>query len=107
MYSFGWIVSISLLNQCGDHAAEYAEIINGHCETILDAAAFVSTIQDGCSYIRMTTPLRTVLYYSSNPSQRERVTGFMRVWGKSINLLQMTVNPVGQHACSFQASQEK
>lgn len=96
LYSFGWVVSLSLLNQCGDDAAENVEIINGHCETILDAAAFVSAIQDGCSYIRMTPPLRAVSYYSSNPNQRERSIGFMQLWGKSIKLLQMSATSVGQ-----------
>lgn len=96
MYSFGWVVSLSLLNQCGDHTTEYAQLVNGHCETILDAAAFVSSIQDGCSYIRMTPPLRTVLYHSSNPKQRERAIVFMRAWGKSINLLQISTVTSGQ-----------
>lgn len=96
LYSFGWVVSISLLNQCGDHAAEYAELISGHCEAILDAAAFVSTIQDGCSYIRLTPPLRNVVYYGSNQTQRERAVGFIQVWGKSISLLQLSTDPLRQ-----------
>jgi len=95
--SFGWITSLSLLKQCGDHAAEYAEVINGHCGTILDAAAFVSTIEDGCSYIRLTPPLRTVLQYSSDQGQRKSALFFMRAWGKSMNLLQFSTGPPGQY----------
>lgn len=87
LYSFGWVASLSLLSQCGNLAAEYAELINGHCETILDAAAFASAIQDRCSYIRMTTPLKTVVCYSSNPTQRERAMIFMQMWGKPISLV--------------------
>jgi hypothetical protein len=97
LYNFGWITSLSLLKQCGDHAAEYAELIDSHCGTILDAAAFVSIIEDGCSYIRLTPPLRSVLQYSSNQGQRKSALLFMRAWGKSINLLQLSTGPFGQN----------
>jgi hypothetical protein len=97
LYSFGWVTSLSLLKKCGNHAAEYAELINGHCETILGAAAFVSTIQDGCSYIRLTPPLGSVLHYSSDQRQRESALLFMRTWGKSINLLQLPIEPLNKN----------
>lgn len=93
LYNFGWITSLSLLEQCGNHAAEYAELINGHCGTILDAAAFVSTIEDGCSYIRLTPPLRSVLQYSSDQGQRTSALLFMRAWGQSFNLLELSTGP--------------
>lgn len=97
LYNFGWITALSLLKQCGDHAAEYAELINGHCGSILDAAAFVSTIEDGCSYIRLTPPLRSVMQYSSDQGQRKSALLFMRAWGKSINLLQLSTGPLSQN----------
>lgn len=68
-YSLAWLlISARTHKNTADHP--FALL---HCSNILRAGAYLENCRDGCGYIRMILPLRSVIELSPDKLQRERV----------------------------------
>lgn len=82
-YSLAWLLILSQVNATTNQESQtaFSAIIQAHCASILTAAAYMDSCEDGCSYIRMILPLRLVAdLMTSDRVQRESALCRLELW---------------------------
>lgn len=81
-YSLAWILILNQVNATNEESeTTFTAIIQAHCSSILTAAAYMDSCEDGCSYIRMILPLRIVAdFMAFNSVQRESALYHLGLW---------------------------
>lgn len=85
-YSAAWLLICTRINPNQFHnkssstfsAADQFALL--HCDNILRAGSYLDDCRDGCGYIRMILPLRTVIELSPDLLQRESARYRLESW---------------------------
>lgn len=82
-YSLAWLLLASnrlysgISTAANTHIDQFALL---HCNNILRAGAYLDDCRDGCGYIRMILPLRSVVELSPDMLQRENARYRLESW---------------------------
>ncbi|OJJ51283.1 hypothetical protein ASPZODRAFT_127339 [Penicilliopsis zonata CBS 506.65] len=76
-YSLAWITVLARLPQ----GLSYEQLITAHCNAILTAAAYIGSIKDGCSCIRLIYSLQKVISCSPSERQAREAESYIHNWG--------------------------
>jgi hypothetical protein len=83
-YHLAWLLVLSSLSSAsistGTSSTIHDNLIIAHSSSILSAAAYIDGQRNGCAYIRMVFPLRTVYLNSPSAEQRENTRYWLEMW---------------------------
>lgn len=80
-YSLAWILILDRIRAHYPEKIKTSEqLLLGHCDAVLRACTYIEQVDDGCGFIRVVFPLRSVALLSPSLMQREYAKGRLDLW---------------------------